>query len=135
MVASGLLLLTERELDRSRDAVSSADYRDAIAAAEDAVDLMPWSAEPRIQLGLAYQRAGDYASAREAIREGIDRADEDWRWWRSLALVDGISGDIDAACRDVERARELNPRQLLLYERVEGLDCPGPDPEPPPPEN
>jgi tetratricopeptide (TPR) repeat protein len=134
MVASGLLLLTERALDRSRDAVTAADYREAISAAEDAVDLMPWSAEPRVQLGLAYQRAGDYDSARDAFRAAIDRADENWRLWRALALVDGISGEIGAACRDVDRAQALNPREPRLFKRIEGLDCPGPEPEPLPPE-
>jgi tetratricopeptide (TPR) repeat protein len=132
LIASGLLVLTERALDDSRDAVTEADYREAISSAEDAVDLMPWSAEPRIQLGLAYQRAGDLDSARDAFREGIERADEDWRWWRSLALVDGIAGNLDAACRDVDRARELNPLEPRLYGEIEGLDCPGPEPRKPP---
>ena len=131
LVGCGLLLLTERALDQSRDAVGAGDFPKAIAKAEDAADLMPFSAEPRIQLGLAYQRAGDLVSARRALLAGIERADEDWRWWRSLALVDGVSGNLDAACDDIARARELNPRQQLLYGRIEGLDCPGLPKRPP----
>ena len=128
----GLLLLTERSLDQSRDAVDAGNFQEAIVKAQDAVDLVPFSAEPRIQLGLAYQRAGDLVSARRAIVAGIDRADEDWRWWRSLALVDGFAGNLGTACDDIARARELNPRQILLYGNIEGLDCPGLAKNPPP---
>ncbi len=132
MLLCGLLLLTERTLDQSREAVDAGNFQKAIVKAEDAVDLLPFSAEPRIQLGLAYQRAGDLVSARRAIVAGIERADEDWRWWRALALVDGRAGNLDAACDDIARARALNPRQVLLYGEVEGLECPGLAKNPPP---
>lgn len=132
IVVCGWIVLTERELDRSDAAASRGDYRTAILEAQDAVDLMPWAAAPRIDLGLAYQVAGDLTSAREALREGVERADEDWRYWRALALVDLAAGDLDAACREIARTRELNPRQAMVYRPVEGLECPAPEPEPPP---
>jgi tetratricopeptide (TPR) repeat protein len=131
IVASGLVVLNEVSLDRSRDAVTAQDYPEAINAAEDAADFEPWAAQPRVQLGLAYQRAGDFASARNAYREAIERADEDWRPWALLTIVEGILGDVDSACDSIERARELNPRQAQLYRRTE-LECPGPRPKPPP---
>jgi Flp pilus assembly protein TadD len=133
MFACGWIVLTERELDRSDDAASSGDYRTAIAEAKDAVDLMPWAAAPRVDLGLAYQVAGDLTSARKALREGVERADQDWRYWRALALVDLAAGNLDDACAEIERTRELNPRQELVYQDVQGLECPGPEPKQPPP--
>ena len=133
IIASGWIVLTERELDRSDAAANRGEYRVAIEEAQDAVDLMPWAAAPRVELGLAYQVAGDLTSARRALREGVERAEEDWRYWRSLALVDLAAGNLDDACREIERTRELNPRQELVYRPVEGLECPGPEPKPPPP--
>jgi tetratricopeptide (TPR) repeat protein len=132
IIVCGWIVLTERELDRSDDAANRGDYRGAIAEAKDAVDLMPWAAAPRIDLGLAYQVAGDLTSARKALREGVERAEEDWRYWRALALVDLADGNLDDACREIARTRELNPRQSLVYQPVEGLECPGPEPKPPP---
>ena len=125
LVVCGLVLLADRAIDRSREAVSAGDYREAADEARRAGDLLPFSAEPRLQLGLVYQRAGDYVSAREATLAGIERADEDWRWWRQLALIDGFAGSLSEACDDIARAQELNPRQPLLYKPIEGLDCEG----------
>jgi hypothetical protein len=133
MIACGWIVLTERELDRSDAAANSGDYRAAITEAEDAVDLMPWAAAPRVELGLAYQVAGDLTSARRELREGVERADEDWRYWRALALVDLAAGNLGDACREIARTRELNPRQELVYQEVQGLECPGPEPKPPAP--
>ncbi len=123
LVLCGTLLLAERSLDRSRAAVSAGDYRTAVEEARRAGELLPFSAEPQVQLGLAYMRAGDYVSARRETLVAIERADEDWRWWRQLALIDGLSGNLRAACEDIATARELNPRQRLLYRPTAGLSC------------
>ena len=121
---SGLQYLTERALDRSEAAVRAHDLDEAAGAAVDAGDLQPWSAAPRVQLGIIYRIAGDYDAARHALREAIERADEDWRPWATLALVDGFAGDVRAACRDVHEARALNPKQKLLRRPIRGLECP-----------
>ena len=131
LVVCGVVLLADHAIDRSRDAVSAGDYREAADQARRAADLLPFAAEPRLQLGLVYQRAGDYLSARKATLAGIERADEDWRWWRQLALIDGFAGSLTAACSDIGRAQELNPRQPLLYKPIEGLECEGLPNKPP----
>jgi tetratricopeptide (TPR) repeat protein len=132
LVACGLITLTERKLDASFDANAAGDYRAGIAEAKGAVDLMPWSAETHRQLGLSYQSAGDLVSARRELLEAVERAPEDWTYWRYLTLVDGIAGNVDAACREFERTRKLNPRLALIYEYAKQIDCPGPVPKPPP---
>jgi hypothetical protein len=123
MFTAGLQYLTDRALDRSQAAVRDHDLDAAAGAANDAIDLEPWAAEPRIQLGLVYRSAGNYDAARRSLRAAIERADEDWRPWATLALVDGFAGDARAACHDVRRARELNPKQQLLRQPITGLDC------------
>ena len=121
--ASGLQYLTDRAIDRSQAAVRDHDLDGAAGAARDAVDLEPWAAEPRLQLGLVYRTAGDYDAARRSLHAAIERADQDWRPWATLALVDGLAGDATAACHDVDRARDLNPKQKLLRQPIQGLDC------------
>jgi tetratricopeptide (TPR) repeat protein len=123
MIAAGLQYLTDRAIDRSQEAVRAHDLDAAAGAANDAIDLEPWAAEPRIQLGLVYRSAGNYDAARRSLQAAIQRADEDWRPWATLALVDGFAGDPNAACHDVQRARELNPRQELLRQPIQGLTC------------
>ena len=61
--ASGLLLLSANSLESSRDAAERGDIEAAIDAANDAIDLQPWAAEPRTQLALVYEQAGDYQRA------------------------------------------------------------------------
>ena len=55
------------------------DLEAALDAANDAIDLQPWAAEPRTQLALVYEQAGDLDEAREAIAEAIERAPDDYR--------------------------------------------------------
>jgi Tfp pilus assembly protein PilF len=123
MFAAGLQYLTDRAIDRSQAAVREDDLDAAAGAAQDAIDLEPWAAEPRIQLGLVYRSAGDYDAAKSSLQAAIQRADEDWRPWASLALVELVAGDSKASCHAVHVARSLNPKQELLRRPIRGLDC------------
>ena len=68
--ASGLLLLSAHALNSSREAAARGDVDGALSSANDAVDLQPWAAEPRTQLALVYEQAGDYEHARRGDRRG-----------------------------------------------------------------
>ncbi|MFL5870440.1 MAG: O-antigen ligase family protein [Solirubrobacterales bacterium] len=131
IVASGLQYLTDRAIGRSQAAYRAHDLDGAAGAAQDAIDYQPWSAEPRIQLALVYRAAGDYGKSRQALEAAIDRADEDWRPWRELALTDGFDGRFRRACHDIRVARSLDPKQTLLYGKIQGgVGCAGKPPEP-----
>jgi O-antigen ligase len=111
---AGVLFLAEVKLDDSRSAV---DRGDLIAAAQDATDastLQPWAAEPRLQLSLVAERAGNFPAAREAIEEAIDRAPDDWSLWYVAARIERKAGDYDAAVEAFLRARALNPRAEIF---------------------
>src|SRR5829696_4342389 len=59
MVAGGLVVLAEIELDRSRDAAAANRVGDGIDRAEQARTVMPWSAKPYTQLALLEEQRGD----------------------------------------------------------------------------
>ncbi len=54
--ASGLLLLSDSAIRSSAGALERDDVESALSSAENAVDLQPWAAEPRIQQALVYER-------------------------------------------------------------------------------
>ena len=71
---SGLLLLSRprARLEPRRPPTATTSGR-RCDAANDAIDLQPWAAEPRTQLALVYELAGDYRrGARTAIDEAIE---------------------------------------------------------------
>jgi tetratricopeptide (TPR) repeat protein len=114
--AAGLLLLADRSLESSREAASRGDLEAAIEAAADARDLEPWSAEPRTQLALLYERAGEHAAALESMQDAIERAPRDFELYLVLARLQFTDGDLSGSWRSVLRARELNPLDPLFDE-------------------
>jgi hypothetical protein len=114
--ASALVMLSEIKLDDSHDAVSDGDLSAAAQDAQDAVSLQPWAAEPRLQLALVEERAGDLPAARADLEDAIERADDDWRLWLVSARIETKEGRIADAQEALARARELNPRAEILSE-------------------
>lgn len=116
VVACGLAAATEWELAGSREAVREGDLDVAASRAGLAADLQPWAAEPRLQAGLVAELRGNLAEAGRRLEEAAERAPEDWRIWVARTRVDLKRGDVDAAFADVTRARELNPRNPVIFE-------------------
>jgi Flp pilus assembly protein TadD len=114
LLCAGNLLLTDAKLQESRSAAGGRDFAGAAEAANDAVALQPWAAEPRLQLGLVQEAAGDYSGAADTLRGAIDRAPDDWRIWFLLGRVEERSSRLEEARRAYARARELNPRAEFL---------------------
>ena len=112
--ASGLLLLSDSAIKSSAGALERDDVESALSSAENAVDLQPWAAEPRIQQALVYERAGDLVAAREAIAEAVARSPEDFELRLAQARLDVRAYDLDAAQASLAHARELNPRDPYL---------------------
>jgi tetratricopeptide (TPR) repeat protein len=107
--AAGLLLLSDHALTQSRAKAESGDLAGAIDSANDATDLQPWAAEPRTQLALAYEQAGDFVSAHAAIEQAIARSRQDWELYLTAARILARQGDQDASNAQLRRAAALNP--------------------------
>lgn len=114
--ASVVILLTDAQLGRSRDAVRAGDLPKALDAARQAQVVQPWAAEPRLQRALVLERTGDIAGARAALQEAIDRAPSDWSLWIVAARMERRLGNEPAALAALARARKLNPDSLLFRE-------------------
>ena len=119
--ASALLLLTNLSLTSSRSAFGDADLERAADAADDAIDLQPWAAEPRQQLALVLEGQGDLPAARAEIEEAIDRSPEDWRLWLVAARMALEAGDTAVARELAAHAQSLAPRLTPLDRPVEEI--------------
>jgi tetratricopeptide (TPR) repeat protein len=111
---AGVLFLAEVNLDDSRSAIDRGDLAGAAQDATDASTLQPWAAEPRLQLAVVEERAGNLPAAREAIGEAIDRAPDDWSLWYVASRIERKAGERDAAVEAYYRARSLNPRASVF---------------------
>ena len=106
---SGLLALADDALTSSREQNANGDLEGAIDSANRAIDLEPWAAEPRAQLALLYEQAGDLVSARAAIEQAIARSREDWELYLAAARIAQEAGDEVNADANIDRAAALNP--------------------------
>lgn len=114
--AAGLLLFADNRLEASRDAAARGDDAEAVGLANEAIDLEPWAAEPRTQLALLHERAGELPAAREALGQAIARARDDYELYLLAYRLDLGAGDDAAAAADLARATELNPMDPRLNE-------------------
>lgn len=115
---AGIMLLTEVKLDDSRDAETRGDLTTAAQDADDAITLQPWAAEPRLQLALVQERAGNLRAARREIAQAIDRAPEDWSLWFVASRIEGSIGDRVASIEALQRSASLNPRVPLFNQQA-----------------
>ena len=118
--AAGLLLLSDRRLEASREAFDRGDLTAAADAAEDASSIQPWAAEPFAQLALVYERGGQIEEAGEEVAEAIDRAPRDYRLYLLATRVATEAGDEEAASLYFERAHRLNPKDPTLAALIGG---------------
>jgi tetratricopeptide (TPR) repeat protein len=116
---SGLLLLSAHSLESSRDAAGAGEIDAAVDAANDAINLQPWAAEPRTQLALVYEQARDYDAAREAIAEAIDRSPDDYRLRLLAGRMAAEAGDVTAARAALLTAHELNPLDPEIQQLIQ----------------
>jgi O-antigen ligase len=112
--SAGILFLSEVKLDDSRAAVDRGDLAGAAQDAADASTLQPWAAEPRLQLALVEERAGNIPAARDAIAEAIDRAPDDWSLWYVAMRIERRAGDVEAAYEAYLHVLALNPLAEIL---------------------
>lgn len=108
-------LLVEHEIDSSQAAAAKEDFVTAVHRAETARSIEPWAASPYVQLGLLSEHDGDYRSAIEHFTHAIEREDRNWQWYYLRSRVEHEAGDAEAALKDLEKARELNPVAKCLH--------------------
>ena len=122
---AGIMLLTEVKLDDSRAAENRGDLSTAAQDADDAITLQPWAAEPRLQLALVQERAGNLRAARRQIAEAIDRAPDDWALWFVASRIEGSIGDRRSSIEALHQSTELNPRAPLFNRGNPPQEAPG----------
>lgn len=113
VVALAVPLLATTELERSRDAVERGDAKAAAAHALRASEIEPWSPDPRLQLALVQEQAGELRRARASLQQALSRDPIDWRLWLVDARLRTKVGDVSGAAASLARARMLNPRSPL----------------------
>jgi hypothetical protein len=110
--AAGIALATDLKLDASRAAAARGDLASAADDASDAAGIQPWSPEPRLQLALVEELAGNLRSARSAVGEAIHRAPHDWRPWAVAARIDARLHERRASKESAAFASALSPAPL-----------------------
>ncbi len=103
------MVLTEIELQRSRDAAAGDQVTAGIDRAEQARTVMPWSSEPYVQLALLEEERGDIDQALHDLRQAESRDSEDWRLPLIEARLEARRGDARASRTALERSQALSP--------------------------
>jgi hypothetical protein len=89
----------------SEEARDDGRLETAESEARKAIDWMPWSAEPWLQLARAQREQNDLGAARRSLRKAVDKDPDNWRLWYALARVSsGKERD-----RAIARGLALNP--------------------------
>jgi Flp pilus assembly protein TadD len=114
LLLAGDQLLAKRSLDSSQAAVRDDDLASAADDARRAIALEPWASEPRLQLALVQEQAGDLAAAADSVGAAIDRNPDHWSLWLVRARVLTRLGRIAPAEDALARARGLDPRAPLF---------------------
>jgi hypothetical protein len=112
--AGGVVFLAETRLSASRDSVDSGDLPAAAKSARDAIAVEPWASQPRLQLALVEELAGDLRGANYDVAQAIRRAPDDWRLWLVRTRLEVKSGNIPAATSALRRVQTLDPRAPFL---------------------
>jgi hypothetical protein len=112
MVAAGLVVLTDLELQQSRDAANANQIGEAIDRARAAKTVQPWSSEPYTQLAQLEADRGDLSQALAELRQAEERDSEDWRLPLIEASLLRKRGDGAASRTAFARAQSLSPLPL-----------------------
>jgi hypothetical protein len=100
----------------SQNAAATGDLVDAYRDSLTAERIEPYAAEPRLQEALVLEAAGDYRPAAVAAQEATRDARTNWQAWLTLARIDVQSGMTGAGVTAFDRARALDPRNVLWQE-------------------
>ena len=75
----------------------------------------PWAASPYEQRGLILESAGRLGPAGRDLSRAISREPGNFVHWLLLSRIETERGDLVAATRDYDHARQLRPKALVFY--------------------
>jgi hypothetical protein len=104
------------KINASREAVSDGNLVEATHEAREAIDTLPLSSEPRIQLALIQELQGEYAIALITLTEAIERAPDSSSSYLLKARLLLKLGRNRASERAFEKARSLDPTGPIFGE-------------------
>ena len=107
-------LVADLLVQSSQRAAVAGDLRTALDRAQQARQVAPWAAGPRLQEALVLEAGGDLDGAADAAREATDRESTNWKPWQVLSRIEFERGDQAAGTEAYQRARSLNPRSPLF---------------------
>jgi tetratricopeptide (TPR) repeat protein len=107
-------LLSTTEIRRSQAAERARNGNLALALANNAIDVEPWSASANEQRGLVLEAAGRYNAAAIALRRAIANEPTNYVHWLNLARVETERGGINAALIDYSQAHRLRPQSAAF---------------------
>jgi O-antigen ligase len=115
-------LLVDHEIHASTAATQEEppDFESAVNHANTARSIEPWAATPYLQLGLLAQAQGDLPTAIQRFGQAIDREDHNWTLYYLRAKAEHLAGQNEAAQKDQNEAKRLNPLETCLSEGFEG---------------
>jgi len=114
IVAIAIPLASSALVRQSEAYARKGDYTTAMRAARTAQNVQPGAASPRLQQALLLEIQGDYAAAAVAARAATEREKTNWRNWLVLSRVEAERGNAEAAVRDYQEVRALNPHSSLF---------------------
>lgn len=112
IVPQVVVLAAGIHLNDSHAAAAANDPARARSDALAAKAVEPWAATPYVQLGRLAQDEGRYAEAHRWLAQAIARSPQDWTLWLIASQIDTQRGHIGSAVRELDRARDLNPRGI-----------------------
>ncbi len=81
----------------------------------DAMEKSPYELLVYNNLSVAYKNVGEYEKAKEVLFRGIRLFPNEWLYHYNLAVLFNISGEMDYALLEYDRAIMLNPKALSAY--------------------
>jgi len=122
MIALTGPLLVDHEISQSNAAAGAEppELESAVSHAETARSIEPWAATPYVQLGLLAQLQGEYPEAIARFSQAIAREDHNWTLYYLRAKAEYQAGQGEAAQKDLNEAKRLNPLETCLTQGFEG---------------
>lgn len=105
---------TTVEVRRSQTEAQRGNFSAALTSADDAQELEPEAATPRLQRALVLEQLGDIAGAASAIKGAEERAPTAWQMWFVGSRIATEQDRPHLALRDYLRARSLNPTSPIF---------------------
>ena len=115
IVAIGVPMLSDQRVTRSQEDFRAGDLDGALEEAQSAADLEPYSAAPRLQMALVYERIDPPAlkKAASAAQAAVERESTNWETWYVLSRIqaqrDGKRGSALRALREAQSPRSVQP--------------------------